>query len=189
MCAPSQSDSIVQTLQLRSCSFITLTHTSAAIMINVDLQTKNRSKYLHTNTMFHKCSTHEVRDTDLIFRSRTHTHFALVSQPSLHGNLRACSPWGELWWGYKIQRPSRTRERDREQCAYLKRWTRSQNNSSIHRAGGMMPHLHTNTHLHKHNRAPHTDQVENLLSYAFPHNLTNKKAWTGISALYHTAYC
>lgn len=60
----------------------TYTHTSAAIMINVDLQTKNRSKCLHTNTMFHKCSTHEVRDTDLIFRSRTHTHTLCSCEPT-----------------------------------------------------------------------------------------------------------
>lgn len=153
VCAMSQSDTITQTLQLQSCSFITLihknthTHTSTAIMINVDLQTKKRSKYLHTNTMFHKCSMHEVRDTDLIFLAHTHTQFALVSQPSLHGNLRACSPWGELWWGYEIQRPSRTRERDRDRERTMRLPQRSQNNSRINRAGGMMPHLHTNTHL------------------------------------------
>lgn len=79
--------------------------------------------------------------------SHTHTQFALVSQPSLHGNLRACSPWGELWWGYEIQRPSRTRERDRDRERTMRLPQRSQNNSRINRAGGMMPHLHTNTHL------------------------------------------
>lgn len=171
VCALSQSDSIVQTLQLWSCSFITLTHTSTAIMINVDLQTKDRSKYLHTNTMFHKCSTHEVRDTDLIFLVLTHTLCSCEPNQS-PWQPQSMFPLGGVMVGVQdteaIQN-ERKRQIEREQCAYLKRWARSQNNSSINRAGGMMPHLHT--HLHTHNQAPQTDQVENLLSYAFPHTI------------------
>lgn len=149
----------------------TYTHTSAAIMINVDLQTKDRSKYLHTNTMFHKCSTHEVRDTDLIFLVLTHTLCSCEPNQS-PWQPQSMFPLGGVMVGVQdteaIQN-ERKRQIEREQCAYLKRWARSQNNSSINRAGGMMPHLHT--HLHTHNQAPHTDQVENLLSYAFPHTI------------------
>lgn len=119
-------------------------------MINVDLQTKNRSKYLHTNTMFHKCSTHEVRDTDLIFLVLTHTLCSCEPNQS-PWQPQSMFPLGGVMVGVQdteaIQN-ERKRQIEREQCAYLKRWARSQNNSSINRAGGMMPHLHKQTHTY-----------------------------------------
>ncbi len=109
--------------------------------------------------------------TDL---SRSHTHTLLLwAKPVSMATSEHVPLGGELWWGYWYRgHPEREKETDRERtCAYLKRWARSQNNSNINRAGGMMPpytHKHTPTHAQS---APHTDQVENLLSYAFPHTI------------------
>lgn len=153
VCAMSQSDTITQTLQLQSCSFITLIHKNThthKYCDNDKCRFANKEEIKippHQHNVSQMFNARGERYRSDLSCSHTHTQFALVSQPSLHGNLRACSPWGELWWGYEIQRPSRTRERDRDRERTMRLPQRSQNNSRINRAGGMMPHLHTNTHL------------------------------------------